>query len=84
MSTTKSKHRSEQAITGSWQLDPQRSSVEFRTRSIWGLAGVKGRFGDYQAPHRDLGMIYSPLGMISPRSKLIVKAHLIADTARAA
>ena len=24
------------------------------------------------APHRDLGMTYSPLGMISPRSELIV------------
>lgn len=178
MSTTKSKHQSEQTISGSWQLDPQRSSVEFRARSIWGLAAVKGRFGDYQgrldlgaapaieltidaasldtgnrrrdehlrsadffdienhpqvrfvsesvqlqgdtlkvhgrltardrsiqveldaevheaggeleieatttAPHRDLGMTYSPLGMISPRSELIVKAHLVADTARAA
>ena len=36
------------------------------------------------APHRDLGMTYSPLGMISPRSELIVKAHLVADTVRAA
>ena len=36
------------------------------------------------APHRDLGMTYSPLRMIPPRSKLIVKAHLVADTARAA
>jgi polyisoprenoid-binding protein YceI len=36
------------------------------------------------APHRDLEMTYSPLGMIPPRSKLIVKAHLVADTARAA
>ena len=178
MSTTKSKHQSEQAISGSWQLDPKRSSIEFRARSIWGLAAVKGRFGDYQgrldlsaapaieltidaasldtgnrrrdehlrsgdffdienhpqvrfvsdsvqlqgdtlkvhgqltardrsipveldaqvheaggeleieaittAPHRDLGMTYSPLGMIPPRSKLTVKAHLVADTARAA
>jgi hypothetical protein len=29
-------------------------------------------------------MTYSPLGMISPRSELIVKAHLVADTVRAA
>jgi hypothetical protein len=50
MSMTESKHRSEQTISGSWQLDPQCSSV----------------------------------GMIPPRSKLIVKAHLVADTARAA
>jgi polyisoprenoid-binding protein YceI len=32
------------------------------------------------APHRELGMIYSPLRMISPRSELAVKAHLIPDT----
>jgi len=174
MSTTKSKHRSEQTISGSWQLDPQRSSVEFRTRSIWGLAPVKGHFEDYRgrldlgaapaieltidaasldtgnrkrdkhlrsadffdvehhprvrfvsdsvqlhgdalsvhgrlsaggrsipvaldaevreaggeleieavttAPHRELGMTYSPLGMISSHSKLVVKAHLVPDT----
>jgi polyisoprenoid-binding protein YceI len=178
MSTTKSKHRSEQTISGSWQLDAQRSSLEFRARSIWGLAAVKGRFSEYQgrldlsaapaieltidaasldtgnrkrdehlrsadffdvenhprvrfvsesvqlhgdtlkvhgrlttrdrsipleldaevdesdgeleiaattiAPHRDLGMTYSPLGMIPPRSKLIVKAHLVADAPPAA
>ena len=53
MSTTKSKHRSEQTISGSWQLDAQRSSVEFRARSIWGLAAVKGHFADYQG-HLDL------------------------------
>jgi polyisoprenoid-binding protein YceI len=166
--------KAEQTISGSWQLDPQRSSVEFRARSIWGLAAVKGRFGDYQghldlsaapaieltidaasldtgnrkrdehlrsadffdvenhprvrfvsesvqlhgdtlkvrgrltardrsipvevdaevheadgeleieaatiAPHRELGMTYSPLGMISPRSRLSVKARMVADT----
>ncbi len=175
MSTTKSNHRSEHTISGSWQLDPRRSSVEFRARSIWGLAAVNGHFAEYQgrldlgaapaieltidaasldtgnrkrdehlrsadffdvenhprvrfvsdsvelhgntlkvhgrltardrsipveldadlhetdgeleveavtiAPHRDLGMTYSPLGMIPPRSRLLVKARLVADTA---
>ena len=175
MSITKSNHRSQQTIGGSWQLDPRRSSVEFRTRSIWGLVAVNGHFGESQgdldlsaapaieltidaasldtgnrkrdkhlrsadffdvenhprvrfvsesvqlhgdtltvqgsltargqsipvqldaavhqtggeleieaatiAPHRELGMTYSPLGMISPRSKLVVKARLVADTA---
>jgi polyisoprenoid-binding protein YceI len=36
------------------------------------------------APHRELGMVYSPLGMISPRSELLVRAHLIPDAPRAA
>jgi hypothetical protein len=31
------------------------------------------------APHRELGMTYSPLGMISPRSELLVKAWLIRE-----
>jgi polyisoprenoid-binding protein YceI len=30
--------------TGTWILDPARSSAEFRVRSIYGLVGVKGRF----------------------------------------
>jgi polyisoprenoid-binding protein YceI len=30
-----------------WQIDPARSSVEFRTRTFWGLLTVKGRFGRY-------------------------------------
>jgi polyisoprenoid-binding protein YceI len=36
------------------------------------------------APHRELGMTYSPLGMIPPRSELFVKARLIPSTDRAA
>jgi hypothetical protein len=31
------------------------------------------------APHRELGMTYSPLGMIRPRSELLVKAHLVPE-----
>jgi polyisoprenoid-binding protein YceI len=41
-------------LTGRWQLDPQRSSVEFRARHFWGLATVKGRFDDYEG-RLDLG-----------------------------
>jgi polyisoprenoid-binding protein YceI len=29
---------------GGWQLDPQKSSVEFRTRTMWGLVPVHGSF----------------------------------------
>ena len=178
MSIANSNHRSGDRISGTWQLDPQRSSVEFRAGHFWGLATVQGHFGDYHgrldlsadpaieltidapsldtgnrkrdkhlrsadffdvenhprvrfvsdsvqlqgdtlqvhgrlsardrwipveldaevhevdgeleieaattAPHRELGMNFSPLGMIPPRSKLVVKAHLIPDAPRAA
>lgn len=167
-----------QTIDGKWRLDPQRSSVEFRTRHLWGLANVKGRFEDYRgrldlsaspaieltidaasvqtgndkrdrhlrssdffdaenhprvefvsdsidlqadtikvrghlsargrsirlevdarigridgaltieatasAPHRELGMTWSPLRMIPPHTQLFVKAHLIPCTERSA
>ena len=32
---------------GRWRIDPTRSSVEFRTRTLWGLATVKGHFERY-------------------------------------
>jgi hypothetical protein len=35
------------------------------------------------APHRELGMTWSPAGMIPPRSELFVNAYLIHDPARA-
>ena len=34
--------------TGTWELDPSRSSVEFEVPSLWGLATVKGRFERYE------------------------------------
>jgi polyisoprenoid-binding protein YceI len=174
MSTTNPNHRIDRAIGGSWQLDPRRSSVEFRAGHFWGLAKVKGRFDDYHgrldlgaspaieltaeavslqtghrkrdehlrskdffdaenhprvqfrsdsvavhgdtlqvrgrlsargqsipleldaqvravdggleieattvAPHRELGMTWSPLGMIRPHSELVVRAHLVPGT----
>jgi polyisoprenoid-binding protein YceI len=39
---------SSEAISGRWQLDPQRSSVEFRVGHFWGLVTMKGHFDDYQ------------------------------------
>jgi polyisoprenoid-binding protein YceI len=39
---------STEAISGSWLLDPQRSSVEFRVGHLWGLVTVKGRFDHYR------------------------------------
>jgi polyisoprenoid-binding protein YceI len=176
MSTTTSNHRSDQKLTGRWQLDPQRSSVEFCARKLWGLVTVTGHFDYYEgqleltatpaieltidaaslqtgirkrdehlrsadffdaenhprvrfvsesvdprddtlkvrgrlsargrsipldleahvrqidgeleieaattAPHRELGMTWSPLGMIPPRSELFVKGRLVANTDR--
>jgi polyisoprenoid-binding protein YceI len=45
---TTSNHRPDETIHGRWQLDPQRSTIEFRARHFWGLATVKGHFGAYQ------------------------------------
>ena len=33
--------------TSRWRIDPERSSVEFRARTFWGLMTVKGRFERY-------------------------------------
>ena len=33
---------------GRWRIDPTRSSVEFRTPTLWGLATVTGRFERYE------------------------------------
>lgn len=166
-------NRTDETLVGQWQLDPRRSSVEFRVGHFWGLMTVKGHFDDYEgrldlsadpaieltvdaaslqtgnrmrdkhlrsadffdaekepqvrfasdsvatedhtlsvrgslfaggqsipleliarvrragdeleieaatsAPHRDLGMTYSPLGMIRPRSELLVNGYLVPD-----
>jgi polyisoprenoid-binding protein YceI len=32
------------ASVGVWNVDPQRSTIEFKSKSMWGLAPVKGRF----------------------------------------
>jgi polyisoprenoid-binding protein YceI len=45
---TTSNHRPDDPILGRWQLDPQRSTIEFRARHFWGLGTVKGHFDHYQ------------------------------------
>jgi polyisoprenoid-binding protein YceI len=46
---SKTTHRnSAEIISGSWRLDPQRSSVEFSAEHLWGLQTVKGHFGEYE------------------------------------
>jgi polyisoprenoid-binding protein YceI len=32
---------------GVWNVDPGRSTIEFKCKSMWGLAPVKGRFKEY-------------------------------------
>jgi polyisoprenoid-binding protein YceI len=34
--------------SGTWILDPARSSVEFRSKTFWGLVTVKGKFTSYE------------------------------------
>lgn len=34
------------SLAGTWILDPARSAVKLRSRSMWGLVSVKGFFGD--------------------------------------
>jgi polyisoprenoid-binding protein YceI len=46
-----------ETISGSWRLDPQRSSVKFRVGHFWGLMTVKGHFDDY---HGQLELSASP------------------------
>jgi polyisoprenoid-binding protein YceI len=31
-----------------WRIDPERSSVEFKVKALWGIVTVKGRFARYQ------------------------------------
>jgi polyisoprenoid-binding protein YceI len=33
--------------SGTWSLDQNRSSFEFKNKTFWGLANVKGRFTDF-------------------------------------
>ena len=47
-------HRPDETLVGRWELDPQRSSVEFRVGHFWGLATVKGHFDRYEG-RLDLG-----------------------------
>lgn len=46
--------RPNETLAGRWQLDPERSSVEFRAGHFWGLLTVKGHFEKYEG-RLDLG-----------------------------
>ena len=36
------------SLTGHWTLDPARSAVALRSKSVWGLVTVKGAFGEIE------------------------------------
>ena len=38
---------SDSASVGVWTVDPHRSTIGFRAKSMWGLAPVKGRFTEF-------------------------------------
>jgi polyisoprenoid-binding protein YceI len=40
--------------TSRWRIDPERSSVEFRVPTLWGLTAVEGKFDGYEGT-LDLG-----------------------------
>jgi polyisoprenoid-binding protein YceI len=40
--------RTQSSPQGRWRIDPARSRVEFRARTLWGLVTVKGRFERYE------------------------------------
>ena len=41
--------------TGTWRLDPARSSVEFQVRNLYGLTTVKGHFDSFEGTLRMSG-----------------------------
>lgn len=47
MSTTSTTSNAPDLSTGTWRLDPSRSSVEFHVRHFYGLMTVKGHFDRY-------------------------------------
>jgi polyisoprenoid-binding protein YceI len=56
-------------LAGSWTLDPARSTATLRTKSIWGLAPVKGVFRELEG-----GGTVSPEGEVTGRVALATGA----------
>ena len=46
--TTRTAPTANSLATGTWRLDPSRSSVEFHVRNFYGLTTVSGHFARYQ------------------------------------
>ena len=58
------------AMAGSWTLAPERSSVRFISKTLWGLIPVNGRFGDVSGEAR-----ITPDGQLSGR--LLIRADSV-------
>ncbi len=48
------------SASGVWELDPRRSSVEFRVKHFWGMVTVRGQFTSFQG-----AATIDPSGVIS-------------------
>ena len=58
------------AMAGSWTLAPERSSVRFISKTLWGLIPVNGQFGDVSGEAR-----ITPDGQLSGR--LLIRADSV-------
>jgi polyisoprenoid-binding protein YceI len=58
------------AMAGSWTLEPERSSVRFVSKTLWGLIPVNGRFTEVTG-----GASVTPDGHLSGR--LVIKAESV-------
>ena len=58
------------AMTGTWTLEPERSSVRFISKTLWGLIPVNGRFTDVSGQAR-----IAPGGQLSGR--LVIRAESV-------
>lgn len=58
------------ALAGSWTLEPERSSVRFVAKTLWGLVPVNGRFTDVTGEGR-----ITPEGTVSGR--LVIRAESV-------
>ena len=67
--------------TGTWRLDPTRSSVEFRdthqTAMVREIDGELEIDASTLADQRELGMTWTPLGILRAPSTLIVRGRLV-------
>ena len=59
-----------------WRIDPQRSSVEFYVRQLWGLQTVKGRFERYDG---SLDLAAQPSIELTIKDELEVDVETFAD-----
>lgn len=59
------------ALAGAWTLEPERSSVRFTSRTLWGLIPVNGRFTGLTGE-----------GTITPENGLTGRLVIRADTVR--